>query len=115
MRYNQEKLTENGVSIQQFYACGGGAKSQVWLQIKADILGCTIIPVQADETGAMGSAILGIAAVTGEDPFTVGQRFWKYGKPLQPNEKNQKIYDKKYQTYKLLRELYLQQRNKKGV
>lgn len=115
MRYNQEKLEENGVRLERLYACGGGAKSQVWLQIKADILGCPIIPVQADETGAMGSAILGIAAVAGEDPFTVGQRFWKYGKPLQPNEKNQKIYAKKYQTYKLLRELYLQQRNKKGV
>ncbi len=110
MRYNQEKLTENGVSIQRFYACGGGAKSPVWLQIKADILGCPIIPVQAEETGAMGSAILGIAAVTGEDPFTVGQRFWKYGQPLTPNAAHQAIYNEKYQVYKTLRGLYMAQR-----
>ena len=59
MRYNQEKLGESGVCFRRLYACGGGARSAVWLRIKADILGCEIIPVQADETGAMGSAIVG--------------------------------------------------------
>lgn len=113
MRYNQEKLEENGVCIQRLYACGGGAKSQAWLQIKADILGCPIIPVQAEETGAMGSAILGIAAVTGEDPFMVGQRFWKYGQPLTPNPENQSVYNEKYQAYKALRSLYVARRRKK--
>jgi xylulokinase len=113
MRYNQEKLAENGVSIRRLYACGGGAKSKAWLQIKADILGCPIIPVQAEETGAMGSAILGIAAVTGEDPFTVGQRFWKYGEPLTPNAAHQAIYNEKYQAYKVLRGLYMMQRRKR--
>jgi len=76
MRYNQEKLNGHGVCFHKLYACGGGAKSKVWLQIKADILGCEIIPVMAEETGAMGSAILGIAAVTGESPFAIAKRFW---------------------------------------
>jgi xylulokinase len=110
MRYNQEKLTENGVSVERLYACGGGAKSPVWLQIKADILGCEIIPVKSDETGAMGSAILGIAAVTGEDPFAVAMRFWKYGEAIQPNGEHQAIYNKKYKMYKTLRNLYMEQR-----
>lgn len=112
MRYNQEKLLENGVQLQRLYACGGGAKSSVWLQIKADILGCSIIPVKSDETGAMGSAILGIAAVTGESPFTVAQRFWKYGEPILPNPEHQEIYHNKYQMYKTLRGLYMEQRRK---
>jgi xylulokinase len=110
MRYNQEKLTENGVSVERLYACGGGAKSPVWLQIKADILGCEIIPVKSDETGAMGSAILGIAAVTGEDPFAVAMRFWKYGEAIQPNGEHQAIFNKKYKMYKTLRNLYMEQR-----
>ena len=29
MRYNQERLAENGVSIQRLYACGGGARSSI--------------------------------------------------------------------------------------
>jgi len=112
MRYNQEKLQENGVSFDRLYACGGGAKSPVWLQIKADILGCEIIPVKSEETGAMGSAILGIAAVTGESPFAVAERFWKYEEPIQPDPINQGIYGRKYRLYKTLRGLYMEQRRK---
>lgn len=110
MRYNQEKLVENGVKFSRLYACGGGAKSPAWLQIKADILGCEIIPVKRDETGAMGSAILGLAAVTGEDPFKVAQRFWQYGQTIKPNAAYQAIYDQRYEVYKTLRGLYLERR-----
>lgn len=112
MRYNQEKLSNNGVQIQKLYACGGGARSPIWLQIKADILGCDIVTVKADETGAMGSAILGIAAVTGEDPFQVAEKFWQYGETVKPNAENQAIYNKRYEVYKTLRGLYMEQRRK---
>lgn len=112
MRYNQEKLAENGVHFARLFACGGGARSPVWLQIKADILGCEILPVKFDETGAMGSAILGLAAVCGENPFDIAKRFWKYGKAVIPNQKHSEIYNKKYQMYKTLREFYLKQLTK---
>lgn len=108
MRYNQEKLAENGVELGRLYACGGGARSQVWLQIKADILGCEIIPVKAEETGAMGSAILGLAAVTNKDVFEVASRFWQYGEPIQPDSVRQTLYNERYETYKILRNLYMQ-------
>ena len=107
MRYNQEKLQENGVCLERLYACGGGARSSVWLQIKADILGCDIIPVRSEETGAMGSAILGLAAVNGETPFEIAKCFWQYGETVRPNPVHQKIYDEKYQFYKTLRTLYV--------
>lgn len=108
MRYNQEKLAEHGVRFQRLYACGGGAKSPVWLQIKADILGCEIIPVKSDETGAMGSAILGLAAVTGEQPFKIASRFWKYGETVRPNRLHQAIYNQRYFIFKMLRNIYNQ-------
>jgi len=108
MRYNQEKLAENGVELGRLYACGGGARSQVWLQIKADILGCEILPVKAEETGAMGSAILGLAAVTGKDVFEVASRFWQYGEPIRPNAEHRDYYNQRYETYKTLRNLYTQ-------
>jgi len=110
MRYNQEKLGENGVRFQRLFACGGGARSPIWLQIKADILGCEILPVKAEETGAMGSAILGLAAVTGEKPFEIAKRFWCYGEPICPDPEHQDIYNRKYKMYKTLRNLYMEQR-----
>ena len=106
MRYNQEKLNEAGICFNRLFACGGGARSPAWLQIKADILGCTIIPVKSEETGAMGSAILGFAAVTGEGPFEIAQRFWQYAEPVEPIADHVKIYDQRYQLYKTLRTFY---------
>lgn len=110
MRYNQEKLRENGICLNRLFACGGGAKSPAWLQIKADILGCEIIPVKSDETGAMGSAILGFAAVSGKSPFAIAQRFSQYNDVILPNTKHQAIYNKRYQMYKALRGFYMSQR-----
>lgn len=114
MRYNQEKLQENGVELKRLLACGGGARSPIWLQIKADILGCEIIPVKSEETGAMGSAILGFAAVTGEKPFAIAKRFWNYGDPIRPNPENQEIYSRKFRMYKALRSIYTDQRKQEA-
>ena len=106
MRYNQEKLNEAGVAFDRLFACGGGARSPAWLQIKADILGCPIIPVKSEETGAMGSAILGFAAVTGESPFEIARSFWRYADPVEPDPENVEIYNRRYQLYKTLRAFY---------
>lgn len=39
---NKEFFTKSGIKFDKLFACGGGARSAVWLQIKADILGCDI-------------------------------------------------------------------------
>lgn len=105
MRYNIETLKQNGVFFKKLFACGGGAKSKAWLQIKADILGYDIRPVMAEETGAMGSAILGFSAITGESPFEIAKRFVHYAPAITPDKENKNTYDKKYKQYLRLREL----------
>lgn len=106
MRYNQEKLCHANVNIKRLFACGGGARSKVWLQIKADILGCDIIPVKSEETGAMGSAILGLAAVTGASPLKIAESFWDYGDVIHPNAAHRAYYNQRYALYKTLRAFY---------
>lgn len=106
MRYNMEKLDKGNVQISRMLVCGGGARSPVWLQIKADIFGCDIIPIQIEETGAMGSAILGYAAVTGKSPLDIAPRFWKYAEPIHPDSSNMDIYSRRYELYKQLRAFY---------
>lgn len=107
MRYNQEKLSEGGVRIEKMYACGGGAKSPSWLRIKADILGCDIYPVPFEETGAMGSAILGFAAAAGKDPVEVAKGWRRTGEAIHPNPEHKTVYDRKYLMYKQLRSYYM--------
>ncbi len=106
MRYNQERLEGHGIFFERLYACGGGAKSPAWLQLKADILECEILPVRSDETGALGSAILGVAAVTGETPIEVAGRFWRYGGIIQPDLVRQNAYRKRYEICKKFRAVY---------
>ena len=54
----------------------------------------------------MGSAILGFAAVSGENPFAIAKAFWQYGEPICPNSEHQAVYNKKYEVYKALRSAY---------
>lgn len=106
MRYNMEKLEEGNVRINRLLVCGGGARSGVWLQIKADILGCEIIPVKIEETGAMGSAILGFSAVTGDKPTEIAARFLRYAESVHPNTAHAEICNRRYELYKQLRAFY---------
>ncbi len=106
MRYNQEKLQEAGIKVKRLFACGGGARSKVWLQIKADILNCDIIPVKSEETGAMGSAILGLAAATGRNPLKIAESFREYGAVIHPREIYRDYYNRRYELYKMLRAFY---------
>lgn len=110
MRYNLERMEEGGVFPQRLYACGGGARSKVWLQIKADVWGREIIPVETEETGALGSAILGFAAVTGEkDIFALAKKFTRHGTPVLPDAGRHAYYTVQYERYKRLRKFYLEE------
>ena len=110
LRYNVELLRRSGVKVTRLLAAGGGARSLPWLQIKADILNCPVIPVSAEETGAMGSAILGFAAVTQQEPLAIAGQFAHYGSAVMPNEEHSRIYEETYKTYKALRCLYTERR-----
>ena len=58
LRINLENLQRCGASIQQLRAVGGGAKSETWLQLKADILNCPISTLRCREAACLGAALL---------------------------------------------------------
>lgn len=104
MQYNLEKLSKYGIRPAKLFAAGGGARSSVWRQIKADIFGVPILPTLADEAGALGSAVLGFAASTGEtDKTALAARFIRYGQTAMPDAQRHAAYQQQYQLYKQLR------------
>ena len=108
MAYNLEKLEYYGIGPKRLYACGGGAKSKVWLQVKADVWNREILPVETEETGALGSAILGFAAVTGErDRCALARKYLRIGEPVRPIPEHVEIYRGKFREFKRLRALLL--------
>ncbi len=51
-------LDEMGVPVNQVRASGGGARSQIWRQIQADITGKDHVTINIDEGPALGAALL---------------------------------------------------------
>lgn len=64
MRLNMENLARSGVEIAPLHATGGGAKSRVWMQMKADILNVPVTALESSEAGAVGCAMT-VGVVTG--------------------------------------------------
>ena len=58
MRLNLEKLGESGIDIDSIRATGGGALSENWLQIKADILKKPVVSLGATQSGTLGCIML---------------------------------------------------------
>ena len=56
-------LSELEVPIRRIRLGGGGARSPLWRQIQADVYGCTVDTVEADEGAAYGAAILAAVGI----------------------------------------------------
>ena len=85
-------------------ASGGGAQSQFWLQLQADILGYEVITSKTNEQACLGAAIM---AMTGLSEYkSLSQAcgaICKSGeKHALPNRENVKIYNEAYEKYKQL-------------
>ncbi len=64
LKKNCEKIIEKGTALRSITATGGGAKSDVWCQLQADITGLPILIPAEKEAACLGAAI--IAAVSGD-------------------------------------------------
>ena len=103
LRHNIEIAERGGVVIEELRATGGGSKSDLWLQIKADVLNKPIHRVSADgET--LGDAIMaGNGVGLFPDLFAASEELAKVEKVVNPNPQNHKLYTKLYEIY---REIY---------
>jgi xylulokinase len=57
LKLNIDKLEKNGIKIDFLNASGGGSKSDLWLQLKADITGKVIRSLSVNEAGCLAMAI----------------------------------------------------------
>jgi xylulokinase len=58
MMVNVERLAEAGVAVDELMTVGGLAKSEVFLQLKADMMGRKVSTLRISEAGTMGVAML---------------------------------------------------------
>ena len=82
-------------------ALGGGAASSLWNQIKADVLGITWLPMQRQECGVLGDALIAAAATGHVDDLAATARSWQQtGDPVEPDEDRHRIYQASLDAYR---------------
>jgi xylulokinase len=77
-------------------SAGGAARSDLWLQIKADVLGVPFRATQCPEPTSLGAAILAEAARSGEGVPEIARRWVRLGDPYRPNPETHRRYRTTY-------------------
>ena len=97
---NIRELEAFGVKPQKLYATGGGARSRMWLQIKADILNRQIIALKAEEAGACGTCMLAATAIgIYKDLVSAKQAFVREGDTFLPDKEKTPRYEQLFDAY----------------
>lgn len=101
---NLEAIESMGLTVKQIRTMGGGSKSDIWNQIKADITGKTLhITYSSQDTACLGAAILaGNAAGVFESIESAVDSMVKIKKTFEPNMENHAAYQKQYEKFKVL-------------
>nr|XP_042707345.1 FGGY carbohydrate kinase domain-containing protein isoform X3 [Chrysemys picta bellii] len=99
-RHILETMQSAGHHISTLFLCGGLSKNPLFVQMHADITGKPIVLAKEVESVLVGSAILG-ACASGDFASIqeAMERMGKIGKIVQPNHRDKRFYDKKYEVF----------------
>lgn len=101
---NLEAIDQMGLKIDQIRTLGGGSKSDIWNQIKADITGKELyLTESSQDVACLGAAILaGLATGIFTDIQEACESMVRIKKVYKPNMESHQIYSKQYSKYKRL-------------
>lgn len=88
----QVGLVAGGKSPAEVRSAGGGARSELWLQIKADVLGTTVVGTECPEPTSLGAAIVAEAATSGSRVAEVAPRWVHLRQPHHPDRYRHRRY-----------------------
>jgi xylulokinase len=98
-----DALKGMGVDTSEFIATGGGAKSDAWLQIKADIFGVPFVRPAIIESGLLGTAILaGVATGEFKNVEEATTVFVRRERTFEPDTKRHAVYRERLSKYQEL-------------
>lgn len=100
VRRNIEVIEGLGVSVQEVRALGGGARSRIWKQMEADIIGRPVLTTTNEEAATLGAAILaGKAVGLYASVEEAAERMIQIKERFEPASMNRAIYDETFGTY----------------
>jgi xylulokinase len=97
---NIDSLKKYGIEPAEIRALGGGAESNLWNQIKADMTGIPFVTLQSRESPCLGAAILaGIGCGLFQDFEDGNNQLVRLKKKYMPDSSRQAIYQKVFERY----------------
>ena len=100
VRRNIEVLEGLRIPVKEIRVLGGGARSDIWSQIKADITQKKVLNTENEEAACLGAAILaGKAVGIYKSLYDATSKMVRIKKRFEPNLDNKKVYDVTYQKY----------------
>jgi len=100
LRRNLELLAGAGAASSEIRSHGGGARSALWNQIKADVCGLPVVTLQGEDAAVRGDAMLAGAA-TGTYPSLAAacEAMVVVGRRYEPDPATRALYDAAYGRY----------------
>jgi xylulokinase len=100
LRQSLEIVREAGVDVTRMRTGGGGARSPLWSQIKADVYGMPVAPLQHEEVGILGAAMLAMVGAGIVPDLGVAARLVAEREPFQPEAVNVARYDRQFALFR---------------
>ena len=103
MKLNLEALRKSNVPVEHIRSTGGGAKSRVWNQLKADMLGVPVATLQTSEGGSLGTAMLaGVATGVYSSLEEAVNTIIREQDHYEPRPEMVERYDERFELYRQL-------------
>ena len=99
-------LLERG-RVAQLRICGGGARSRVWCQIIADVLGLPVDRMDVADASALGAALVALAGCERRDLAQTAVTSLKSAGRVDPIAANHLVYSEQYPRYREVAAQYL--------
>jgi xylulokinase len=103
LRRNLELLAGAGAAASEIRSHGGGARSELWNQIKADVCGLPVVTLQGEDAAVRGDAMLAGTAIGAYATLAeAGAAMVVIGDRYEPDATTRATYDEAYVRYKRL-------------
>jgi len=95
-------------AIEEMSAIGGGARSPLWCQIKADIYRKKVFTLTESEGGIIGAALLAFSAVSGITVSQLADNWLKVKQVFIPDESRFEEYENQYKNFRIFHDIFQQ-------
>jgi xylulokinase len=90
-----------GIELRELCVVGGGAKSRLWNQIKADVTGLQVNVPEITETTALGAAFLSLVGMGAYASLSeASEHIVKIRECIEPDPANESAYSEAYERYR---------------